>query len=235
MSRLPRLDAPGTLHHMWKMGETMREYWDGRFRNEGRVWGDVQSRTAVHAETIFRKHGVKRLLVPGAGYGRNAEYFAALGYEVTGIEISEEALRLVRKDTAVKYCPGSVLDMPLDARKYDAVYCYNVLHLFRRDDRSLFLRKCFEVLEDGGIAFFVVFSEKEAQFGRGNMVEENTFESKPGRPVHFFTEDDLVESFRGFELLDTGLMEDPEDHGTEGPHVHWVRFISASKCSRDSV
>jgi hypothetical protein len=67
------------------------------------------------------------------------------------------------------------------------------------------------------------------------MVEENTFESKPGRPVHFFTEDDLVESFRGFELLDTGLMEDPEDHGTEGPHVHWVRFISASKCSRDSV
>jgi 2-polyprenyl-3-methyl-5-hydroxy-6-metoxy-1,4-benzoquinol methylase len=118
----------------------------------------------VHAEAVFQKHGVKRLLVPGAGYGRNAEYFAKLGYDVTGIEVSEEALRLVRKDTVVKYYPGSVLDMPLDARKYEAVYCYNVLHLFRRDDRSLFLRKCLEVLEDEGIAFFVVFSEKEGQF-----------------------------------------------------------------------
>jgi SAM-dependent methyltransferase len=217
------------------MGETMREYWNGRFRNEGRVWGDVQSRTAVHAEAIFRKYGVKRLLVPGAGYGRNAEYFAAFGYEVTGIEISEEALMLVRKNTAVKYYPGSVLAMPLDARRYEAVYCYNILHLFRRDDRGLFLRNCFEALEDGGIAFFVVFSEKEAQFGKGTMVEENTFESKPGRPVHFFTEDDLVESFRGFELLETGLMEDPEAHGTEGPHVHWVRFISARKWPTDSM
>ncbi|MEW6523600.1 MAG: hypothetical protein AB1445_08550 [Bacillota bacterium] len=55
----------------------MQEYWDGRFRQEGRVWGEAASRTAVYARDLFRLRDVKNVLVPGAGHGRNAEYLAA--------------------------------------------------------------------------------------------------------------------------------------------------------------
>jgi trans-aconitate 2-methyltransferase len=207
----------------------MSGYWNGRFEAEGRIWGGSPSRTAERAEEIFRTNGVKTVLVPGAGYGRNSEFFADRGYEVTGIEVSDEALRMAPANTAVRYVRGSVLEVPLGCGQYDAVYCFNVLHLFLRDDRDLFLGKCRDALREDGIAFFVVFSEKEPQFGRGRIVEENTFESKPGRPTHFFTEEDLRESFRGFEVIDTALAEDREDHGTEGPHVHVVRYICARK------
>lgn len=74
-----------------------------------------------------------------------------------------------------------------------------------------------------------MFSEKEPTFGKGNMVEENTSESKPGRSVHYFTEEDLIQHFSQLALLETGLMEDIENHGEEGPHKLIVRYIVAQK------
>ena len=76
--------------------------------------------------------------------------------------------------------------------------------------------------------FFTVFSEKEESYGKGKQIEKNTFESKPGRPVHYFDEDDLKAHFKKMEILETGIMEDPEDHG-EGPHTHLLRYIYVRK------
>ncbi len=208
----------------------MKEYWEGRFIAEGQVWGTEPSGTAVAAAELFRAEGLQSILVPGAGYGRNAAYLAAQGFSVEGIEIADEARRL-----AETFCPGltifpgSVLDMPFSPAIYDGVYCFNVLHLFRREDRLRFIRLCLNQLRPGGISYFTVFSEQEPSFGRGAQVEVNTFESKPGRPVHYFDEADLREHFAACEVMETGLASDPEDHGAEGPHVHVVRYIAARK------
>ncbi len=204
-------------------------YWNERFQNEGQIWGSSPSVTALYAEKIFREHEVRSVLVPGAGYGRNSEFFSQKGYAVTGIEISGEALRLTPDTTRVRYLLGSVIEEPLDCFRYDAIYCFNVLHLFLAEERRVFLKKCFQALRKGGIAFFVVFSEREPQYGMGRRVEENTYESRPGRPVHFFTASDLLESFNDLDILETGLMDEPEDHGAEGPHVHRLRYIAAVK------
>jgi len=69
-----------------------------------------------------------------------------------------------------------------------------------------------------------VFSEKEDSYGKGAETEKNTFESKPGRPVHYFTDDDLKEHFQGMDMVETGIMEDREDHG-DRPHTHVLRYI----------
>jgi len=152
------------------------------------------------------------------------------GFRVTGIELSGTAVTLARQgDPGIRYHHGSVLDMPFDDSAYDGIYCFNVLHLFRRDDRAAFLRRCREQLEDGGVLFFVVFSDREPSYGTGRLVEENTFESKPGREVHYYSEDDLVSEFQGMEILATSLVGDPEEHGEEGRHTHQLRFIYARK------
>jgi hypothetical protein len=75
--------------------------------------------------------------------------------------------------------------------------------------------------------FFVVFSDMEPSYGTGRLVEENTFESKPGREVHYYSEEDLISEFRDLEILQTGMMEDPEEHGWEGRHTHLLRYIYA--------
>jgi 2-polyprenyl-3-methyl-5-hydroxy-6-metoxy-1,4-benzoquinol methylase len=211
-------------------GNSMNTFWEERFCDEGRIWGDSPSRTAVYAIDLFRKTGVRKVLIPGSGYGRNAEALARAGFEVTGIEISKTAVSLARQGSLkIHYHIGSVLDMPFDNQVYDGIFCFNVLHLFRKDDRAAFLQRCREQLKDGGAMFFVVFSDKESSYGTGRLVEKNTFESKPGREVHYYTDEDLASEFRDLEIIETGMMEDPEEHGKEGRHIHLLRYIYARK------
>jgi SAM-dependent methyltransferase len=204
-----------------------QEYWESRYLGEGKIWGESPSTSAHAALQLFRKHRVKTVLVPGSGYGRNTGLFSSAGFDVTGIEISETAFKMAGQfDPRSKFYQGSVLDMSFDNRRYDAIYCFNVLHLFRQPERELFLNQCFGKLTKRGLAYFTVFSEKESSFGQGAETEPNTFESKPGRPVHYFTEPDLRHQFHRFEILETGIIEDPEDHGGQA-HVHILRYVFA--------
>ncbi len=64
------------------------EYWDKRFKEEGKIWGESPSKSAYYALGLFRGHDIKSILVPGSGYGRNTKLFSSLGFKVVGIEIS---------------------------------------------------------------------------------------------------------------------------------------------------
>jgi SAM-dependent methyltransferase len=205
----------------------MNEYWEQRYQTEGKIWGDSPSCTAVYALELFKKNGVKKLLVPGSGYGRNTRLFSASGIKVTGAEISLAACGMALEfDPLTRVYQFSVLDMSFLPGKFDAVYCFNVLHLFREYDRKRFIRQCADKTKSEGLMFFTVFSEKEPSFGHGAQTEPNTFESKPGRPVHYFSDDDLKAHFKDTVIIETGLMEDAENHG-EGPHTHVLRYIYA--------
>jgi SAM-dependent methyltransferase len=211
----------------------IKGYWDKRFGGEGKIWGESPSRTAYYALELFRKDGAKKVLVPGSGYGRNTKLFSESGFEVTGVEISPVACDMARKfDPLSRLFNASVLEMPFKAEFFDAIFCFNVLHLFRETERKLFVQVCSDRLRDKGMMFFTVFSEKESAFGKGQEVEANTFESKPGRPAHYFTEADLKKHFDNFSIIETGIMEDPEDHGEEGPHTHYLRYIYVKKQPR---
>lgn len=208
----------------------MSEYWDKRFLAEGKIWGELPSRTAIHALEIFQSNGVRNVLVPGSGYGRNTKLFSTSGLDVTGIEVSEIACEVAREfDPLSHHFNASVLDMSFLEDTYDAVYGFNILHLFRKDDRKLFISSCLEKLNPNGVMFFTVFSEKEDSYGKGGEVEKDTYESKPGRPTHYFTENDLREHFKNMTIIETGLTEDSEDHGEEGPHTHVLRYICVKK------
>jgi len=206
------------------------EYWEKRFLDGGIIWGDKPSETAISALNLFKKHEVTKILVPGAGYGRNTKFFTDANLEVVGIEISESAINLAKSfNPKTQFIQGSVLEMPYNNEKYDGIYCCYVLHLFLKDNRISFLKNCYKKLKTKGFAFFVVFSDTDRSFGKGKRIEENTYESKPWRPVHYFTETDLKEHFKEYSVIETGLIEEAEDHGELGPHTHFLRYIFAQK------
>lgn len=208
----------------------MKEYWQKRYFKDGKIWGDEPSKTTKHALKLFQERKIITLLVPGVGYGRNSKLFSDNNFDVVGIEISEDAFdKSKNHDPNTKFILGNVLDMPFDNESYDAIYCFNVLHLFLQNERILFLKKCDSQLNTNGFVYFVVFSEKEKSYGKGKEIEEDTFESKSGRPVHYFSEDDLLEHFEDFSIIETGLMDDKENHGESGEHVHVLRYIFAQK------
>ena len=211
----------------------MSEYWNRWFAKGGHIWGDMPSRTVLLAHGLFQKETVRRILIPGSGYGRHAAFFAARGYEVTGVEISDEAAQLAEEAHGeFRTVCGSILDVSFDEGSFDGIHCFNVLHLFRESDRRELVARCLNWLKPGGLAFFVVFSDEEATFGMGEQTEKNTFETKPGRPVHYFSEQDLRDHFAELDIIDAGLLEDPEDHGEKGSHVHILRYISAKSMKK---
>ena len=71
--------------------------------------------------------------------------------------------------------------------------------------------------------------KKEKSYGKGKEIEENTFESKLYRPTHYFSEDDLIAHFEELSIIQTGIIEDKENHGELGAHVHVLRYIFAQK------
>lgn len=206
-----------------------KEFWEKRFREEGRVWGELPSKSAYQALKLFREYHVRNILVPGSGYGRNSRLFSFSDFEVTGVEISGTACRLAEQfDPKTRVHEGSALDMSFVPGTFDAIYSYNLLHLFIKNDRNVFIQECLKKLGEPGIIFCTVFSENEPSFGRGRWVEDSTYESRPDRPTHYFTEDDLGEHFHDFEIIETGILYEPEDHGRE-LHTHILRYIFAKK------
>jgi SAM-dependent methyltransferase len=206
------------------------EYWNKRFLGEGIIWTLSPCKSAHIAKDKFVGLGIKSILIPGAGYGRNAKLFADSGFTVTGIEISERAIEIARENNVnIKYFNGSILDMPFESEKYDSIFCFNVLHLFLNKERKIVIDKFRTQLKENGLGFFVVMSELEESFGKGEEIEPNTYEPRKGKPVHYFTDSDLSEHFKGFQIVESGMIEEPESHG--GEHIHKCRYIMIKNCS----
>ncbi len=208
----------------------MREYWNKRFSEGAEIWGVKPSKTAHYALKLFKSLNVRSVIVPGSGYGRNTKLFGEAGFKVVGVEISDNAVKRARKfDTKSKFYRRTALEIDSLVEKFDAIYCFNMLHLFKEKERLLFIDKCNEILNDHGFTFFVMFSDKEESFGKGKKIEKNTFESKPGRIAHYFTREDLLAHFKNFDVIEIGKMTDEENHGEVGKHIHRLRYVFCSK------
>lgn len=204
------------------------EHWSDRYTERKYIWGTEPSGVARDALALFQKRGLKTLLLAACGYGRNSKLFAEGGMEVTGVDASDVGIEMAREfDPKTEYVCASVLDMPFDG-PFDAVFSINALHLFPKDERAKFIVECMNRLREGGLGYFAVFSEKEFSYGRGPKLEENTFESLPGRPAHYYTEEDLRGEFGAYEIIDTGLIEDRDQHA-DASHRHLLRYIVARR------
>jgi 2-polyprenyl-3-methyl-5-hydroxy-6-metoxy-1,4-benzoquinol methylase/glycosyltransferase involved in cell wall biosynthesis len=116
------------------------------------------------AVTLALPAGAKILDV-GCGSGWLSEYFARLGYQVKGIDISPDLIAMSRDrvervpfgvdhETPLR-CDFAVHDIelaPLD-EKFDAVICYDSLHHFA-DERSV-MRHLAAMLDAGGLLFIL--------------------------------------------------------------------------------
>jgi SAM-dependent methyltransferase len=204
------------------------EHWSGKYEIKKYIWGTDPSDVARHAIEIFKKNDLKTLLLACCGYGRNSKLFADNGMEVTGLDASAVGIEMAREfDPKSNYVCASVLDMPFDG-PFDAVFSLNALHLFPKHERAQFIAECMSRLNEGGLGYFAVFSEKESSYGRGPELEENTWESLPGRPAHYYTDEDIRGEFSAYETIETGITEDRDMHA-DGPHTHILRYIVARK------
>ncbi len=203
-----------------------KEYWNTEFSKHHYIWGKIPSKSADIALSLFREHKINKILVPGSGYGRNSKLFSTAGYDVTGIEISEEACTLAKIfDPATKVYNGSILDDKIVQDSFEAIYCFNVLQLFLKADRIKIINRKAQLLAKNGFMFFTGISDKDLSFGEGQEIEKNTFAVKPDKILHYFTFEDMKEHFKGFKIIKIGSLEDRINHSFYGIKTYKIRYI----------
>lgn len=182
----------------------MSEFWEKSFKEKQEMWGFEPAKSTILTKDFFVDNGVKNVLIPGIGYGRNAQIFREHGMNVTGVEISSTAIALARKHFGnnIPIHHGYVTEMPFDADLYDGIYCYGLLYLLNREERRKLIRDCYNQLTANGCMVFTVLTKEAETYGKGTFISKDRFEMFGGVKLYFYDKEAVREEF-----LEAGLLE----------------------------
>jgi SAM-dependent methyltransferase len=185
----------------------MTEFWEEAFKSKQEMWGSVPTQTAVLSAELFAKNGLKEILIPGIGYGRNATPFLNKGMTVTGIEISETAIHLAEKHfgKTFKIHHGSVTDMPVDQAIYDGIFCHALIHLLDESERKKLIADCYNQLATGGLMIFTAITKDASTYGQGRLISNDRYEQFGGVNMFFYDLQSIQQEFGnyGFHHIET--------------------------------
>lgn len=179
----------------------MTEFWEEAFKGKKEMWGLAPATSALQTAERFAKNGFKNILIPGIGYCRNAQPFRSMGMNVTGIEISETAIKLANEHYGEsKIYHGSVGDMPFDNHQYDGIFCYAVIHLLDETERRKLIADCYHQLAKNGIMIFTAITKQAQTFGQGTLISKDRYEQFGGVKMFFYDSESIEEEFGKFGL-----------------------------------
>lgn len=182
----------------------MTEFWEEAFKDKQKMWGSTSAVSAVVTRDLFAENGVKNMLIPGIGYGRNAQPFRESGITVTGIEISQTAIELAHKHVGqeLKIYHGSVTDMPFDNHLYDGIFCYGLIYLLNKHERLKLIQDCYQQLTENGIMVFTAITKQAHTYGQGTRIDKDRFEMFGGVKIFFYDQETINEEFGNAGLFD---------------------------------
>ncbi len=174
------------------------------------MWGLTPALSAELVHAFFKSRQVKKVLIPGIGYGRNAQLFIHSGMKVTGIEISRTAI-----DMAVKHFGdqltiyhGSVSEMPFDQQTYDGLFCYGLIHLLDREERKKLIDDCYQQLAENGCMVFTAITKEASTYGQGTCIGKDRYELFGGVHMFFYDRDSIQEEFGKAGLLEIAEVKE---------------------------
>ncbi|GHB64691.1 class I SAM-dependent methyltransferase [Persicitalea jodogahamensis] len=202
----------------------MTEFWEEAFKDKQAMWGLDPAKSAVLTKDFFVEHHVKTVLIPGIGYGRNAQVFRDQKMTVTGIEISQTAIDIAHKhfgdDLTIYH--GSVTEMPFDGKHYDGVFCYGLIYLLDKNERAKLIQDCYNQLIENGFMVFTTISREAETYGKGTCIGEDRFEMFGGVKIYFYDRQSIQEEFGN-----AGLFEVSEV--TENYPFHLIKCRKTGK------
>ena len=136
-----------------------------------------------------------RLLDAGCGSGKYSIPLQMRGFEVTGVDVSPEALKMAAKGSScreldIKLLAADICHLPFPDASFDVVWCYGVLGHLLSDERDLAISEFSRLLRGGGRLFLEVFGEEDMRYG-GIEIEPNTFKRKNRIIYHYFNVNEL--------------------------------------------
>jgi SAM-dependent methyltransferase len=181
----------------------MKEMWNQRYESEEYAYGT--------APNMFFKDKIAsispgRLLLPAEGEGRNAVFAAALGWDVTAFDFSEQAERKARKlaeqnGVQIKYFVGDITSSHFDSQTYDAaglIYAH-----ISPEFRERVHLEIMNSLKPGGYIILEAFNKNQIGYNSGG----------PKNIEMLYSAEMLIKDFKALDIL---ILEELTVHLSQG-------------------
>ncbi|NUN11543.1 class I SAM-dependent methyltransferase [Candidatus Micrarchaeota archaeon] len=151
-----------------------------------------------------------KILELGVGNGKNLTALVHAGYSVYAIDSSQTAVKMCR-ELLKKFKKKAVLktedccSLSFENNFFDAVVAFHTIGHLTAAERIQSVKEIFRVLKPGGIVFFKDFGLRDMRYGKGTLVEKDSFKRGNGIWYHYFTEKELRELFKEFKTKELGI------------------------------
>jgi len=146
----------------------------------------------------------------GCGTGNHAVYLAGKGFDVTGVDLSETAIRVAENSAARNNvrCTfvaadvlGSLDDVP---ENFDFAYDWELLHHIFPEERERYVGNVYRRLKEGGRYLSVCFGEQNTNFGGRGKYRRTPL----GTTLYFSSEVEMRNLFEPyFEVIDLRTIQ----------------------------
>lgn len=207
----------------------MGKQWDKIFKQYGKYFTKTQEDIPRIAE-LFKKKDVKKVLDLGCGSGRHTVYLVKNGFEVYGIDIVPEGIKMTedwlrRKNLKANLKIGSVYrKLPYEDNFFDAIVSIRTINHARIKNIRKVIKEMERILKLNGLIFITTVkstSKKEGQW-KHKIIEPRTIiplEGKEKGLIHYYFNKGLIrKEFKNFKIYDIWIA--PKD--SHAPAFHYA-------------
>ncbi len=184
---------------------------------------------------LFKERNVRRILDLGYGAGRHTVYLAQKGFDVYGIDISEEGTKKAKQRLAEMHLHASLTvglitsSLPYPDNSFDAVISTRTIYHAKIEIIRQVIKEVRRVLKPHGLVFVTVRKVNlKKRDSRSKEIAPRTYVPLEGREkgvIHyFFNKEILTREFKDFEICNIGVDSDGGYYcllGELGNESHW--------------
>lgn len=205
--------------------------WNEEFKKYGKIFLEPQE-DMEKVVSIFKNHGVKKVLDLGCGTGRHTVFLAKKGFEVYGIDIAEKGIAITsewlkKENLQADLKVGSIYQkLPYKDNFFDAAISTNTIHHERIENIRKAILEVERILKPGGLIFMTLRKRKFRRFypkftiiehyghqkSSYKVIDERTYVPIDGGEkglIHYlFNKDSIRKEFKDFKDLDIWVNSD---------------------------
>ena len=150
------------------------DYWNQYYQNK--VCSTQPSPFAKYVSTLVEPG--KKMVDLGCGNGRDTIFFANLGIDIVGIDLSASAIQMLEEQKVpnAHFVCGDFICHPSHMPEcYDYAYSRFTIHAINPKQETMLLQVMYQTLKPDGKFFIEVRSVHDPLYGKGKQVERNAF------------------------------------------------------------